>query len=818
MKAEPEPEPDPDPECEPERAQHLAVLSGDRGLQLVEDEMTLDDATGDLASLMREQEEAAARLAVDVGGVHLTVDDCDLSGSDDNEDESELGISEEPEGLTEQEKTEAENLVTQVATLDLSDEERIQIAGDCRSACARAFVDVAFTQLTMVKVCTAIELSDGDTAFFSDAGLDDERDAAWETSSKIPLAQLAPSKRFGVMFVLVGVFTCEGRYDARHRAFLRRLAEVYQLEWPKIRLAETMHLKQMVVRKSQEATAEHEQESGNWGRALKVGGAAVLGGAAMFLTAGAAAPAVAGVFGMIGLGGVLSAVGGAGFVSVMFGAAGAGLGGYKVARRTGDVAEFAFVPILACGSRKTTPSSAADLHGSVEYVMATLSMVTRQVSCRKVGNSQEEAMLAWEARNMVDAHLLCMVEPSGSWKELKNNVTLDSALDHLKQEMTRAVNWERQKRQRAVAGWVDPTGQPRFNDGQQLVGCRVFVEHKGEGSVITFKKSTFGTSEHIIKFDNMMAGKGEGVKLRRKGNSEKRWLVQVDPTGTAKKVDVSSDKTVEMGETGSSGDSVGMTVTIGVSGWLKDSQDSFQTHWQFLQWHMAGSEAHALKWETDLMVALGKCFEDMVKGYLKGQVGKLVAVRVGLGATVTALALPAMLYSAAGAIDNPWSLSMARADKAGRILANLLLRREHGHRPVILLGWSAGARMIFTCLEILAAAPDGAGQGIVDSAFLLGCPVEADEQRWAAARSIVADRLVNGYAPGDWLLSLVSRASLNVSSIAGLTPIPHSSIENVHVGAYLGAKGHLKYRTRARRIFEALGVSGSGIAGGHDGA
>ena len=33
--------------------------------------------------------------------------------------------------------------------------------------------------------------------------------------------------------------------------------------------------------------------------------------------------------------------------------------------------------------------------------------------------------------------------------------------------------------------------------------------------------------------------------------------------------------------------------------------------------------------------------------------------------------------------------------------------------------------MIFACLEILAAAPDGAGQGIVDSAFLLGCPVEA---------------------------------------------------------------------------------------------
>ena len=36
-------------------------------------------------------------------------------------------------------------------------------------------------------------------------------------------------------------------------------------------------------------------------------------------------------------------------------------------------------------------------------------------------------------------------------------------------------------------------------------------------------------------------------------------------------------------------------------------------------------------------------------------------------------------------------------------------------------------------------------------------------------------------------------------------------MENVHVGSFLGKKGHLKYRTRAKRIFEALGVAQSGI-------
>lgn len=792
-----------------ERDQLLALLNGERGLQLLEGGVESADTTCDLASLMREQEEAAARLAVDVGGVHLQMEG-DLSSSDSDEDDYLSKNAPDPlepiKWLTDRERREGDDLVTQAAALNLSDEERVQIAADCRIACTRGLAEVEFMQLTMVKVSTAIGLSDGDVAFFSDMGLDD-KSAMPPKGSEIPLAQLAPPKRFGVIFVLVGTFTNEGQYDARHRAFLRRLAEAYEMEWSKIRAAETMHLTQMVVRKTEDAAgAQESQGATSWGRALKVGGAAVLGGAAMVLTAGVAAPAVVGVFGMVGLGGVLSAVGGAGFVSVMFGAAGAGLGGYKVARRTGDVAEFAFEPISEASSHsRTTLAITADLH-DVEYVMASLTAISRQVSCRKVGTSQQQAMRAWEARDKIDAHVLCVVEPSGSWKEIENNATLDSARDQLSDEVTRFVNWDRQKRQLSSAGWVDPTGQPRFDDGGKLVGCRILVEGRGEGTVTKFKKSTFGSSEHVVKFDNVMAGNGSSVKLRRKGNNEERWLVHMDVNGSAERVD-------EMDQAASGSESTGMVVTIGVSGWLQNGRDSFQSHWQFLARYMAGSETHALKWESELLVDLGACFEDMVKGYLTSQVGKLVAVRVGLGAVTAALALPATLYTAAGVIDNPWSVTIARADKAGYILANLLLERQHGHRPVILMGWSTGARMVFTCLEALAAAPDGAGRGIVESAFLLGCPVEADAKRWATARSIVADRLVNGYAPGDWLLSLVSRASLNVYSIAGLSPIPHSNVENVHVGAYLGAKGHLKYRTRARRIFEALGVSESGITG-----
>lgn len=323
-----------------DRDRLLALIRGEHGMQLVTEEELASPgaAAGDLESLMREQEAAAARVAVDVGGIQLHLDE--RAGSDEDEDEDDGGdgdegffdVSEAEPGesgqgqgrLTEPERADAGALLSRATVLELSEEERIHVAADCRAACARAFTaaDSELARSTMEKVAAEIGLSDSEVAFFGDVELDDNSVVMRKVRSEVPPAHLEPPKRFNVIFVLVGALSSEGRYDARQRAFLRRLTETYALDWAKIRDAETMHLEQMVFRKTQEATAEKEaQAAGAWGRRLKVGGAAVLGGAAMVLTAGVAAPAVVGVFGLVGLGGVLSAVGGAGFVSVLFGAA-----------------------------------------------------------------------------------------------------------------------------------------------------------------------------------------------------------------------------------------------------------------------------------------------------------------------------------------------------------------------------------------------------------------------------------------------------------------------------------------------------------------
>lgn len=73
-----------------------------------------------------------------------------------------------------------------------------------------------------------------------------------------------------------------------------------------------------------------------------------------------------------------------------------------------------------------------------------------------------------------------------------------------------------------------------------------------------------------------------------------------------------------------------------------------------------------------------------------------------LSTLVAALAWPATLVTAFDLIDSKWAVAVDRSEKAGKVLAEVLLKGLQGNRPVTLVGFSLGARVIFKCLQCLA--------------------------------------------------------------------------------------------------------------------
>jgi pimeloyl-ACP methyl ester carboxylesterase len=132
----------------------------------------------------------------------------------------------------------------------------------------------------------------------------------------------------------------------------------------------------------------------------------------------------------------------------------------------------------------------------------------------------------------------------------------------------------------------------------------------------------------------------------------------------------------------------------------------------------------------------------------------------------------------------------------------VLIQRHLGVRPITLIGFSLGARVIFYALLELARQ----GQyGIVQDVILLGTTVTAPTRTWHQARSVVAGRFVNGYARNDWVLNYLFRAtSGGLNTVAGLRPIEGvPGLENVDVTDKIS--GHMSYRTFMPLILDQLG-------------
>ncbi|TPX69815.1 hypothetical protein SpCBS45565_g02177 [Spizellomyces sp. 'palustris'] len=246
---------------------------------------------------------------------------------------------------------------------------------------------------------------------------------------------------------------------------------------------------------------------------------------------------------------------------------------------------------------------------------------------------------------------------------------------------------------------------------------------------------------------------------------------------------------------------------IPISGWLTTESD-ITDPWTVLPAYAPFSEVTALSFDPHHLLDLGKAFQSFMKSTAVTYGTTTVLKQTMLAGLMSALVWPVGLLQMGYLVDNPWTIGLDRARKAGLVLArDVLAKYVQGKRPVTLIGWSLGARTIFYCLLELSKMK---AYGIVDEAYLLGAPVGVNPLEWRQLASVVSGRVVNGYAKGDWFLSYLYRASQAKNGVAGLRKIRigecekgRNIVDNVDLSDIV--KGHLKYRDTLPEILERVG-------------
>ncbi|EPE31484.1 alpha/beta-Hydrolase [Glarea lozoyensis ATCC 20868] len=240
-----------------------------------------------------------------------------------------------------------------------------------------------------------------------------------------------------------------------------------------------------------------------------------------------------------------------------------------------------------------------------------------------------------------------------------------------------------------------------------------------------------------------------------------------------------------------------LRVTIGINGWLNEKEDIVRP------WRVLGqdSEVFALRYEMEALLSLGCSIKDMVSSYAWSYVKLEILKRTVLASLWSAL-WPVYLLKVATSLDTPFAVAKHRSEKAGEVLADALINRAQGERPVTLIGYSLGARVIYCCLKSLSARR---AFGIVENVVLIGAPVPLNRQNWQEMRAVVSGKLVNVHSENDYILAFLYRATSIQYGVAGLQPI--TGLEGVtNEDLSNDVSGHLRYPDLVGKILKRIGI------------
>lgn len=242
-----------------------------------------------------------------------------------------------------------------------------------------------------------------------------------------------------------------------------------------------------------------------------------------------------------------------------------------------------------------------------------------------------------------------------------------------------------------------------------------------------------------------------------------------------------------------------LNLIVTVSGWMNGKVDDVRLPYSTVDPIMG--DIYSLYWEPEMLQSMGDTINILATEALTQTVQQVLGSTI-LVALMASLQLPIVLTKLSYLIDNPWTVSLDRANSAGLILADSLINRHLGNRPITLVGFSLGSRVIFSCLRELASRR---AYGLIQNVYLFGSPNVAKKDEYLRARTVVSGRFVNGYASNDWILGYLFRAtSGGIMRVAGLAPVEGiPGLENFDVTKLVN--GHMAYRAAMPKLLREVG-------------
>ncbi|CAK7212084.1 hypothetical protein SBRCBS47491_001352 [Sporothrix bragantina] len=242
-----------------------------------------------------------------------------------------------------------------------------------------------------------------------------------------------------------------------------------------------------------------------------------------------------------------------------------------------------------------------------------------------------------------------------------------------------------------------------------------------------------------------------------------------------------------------------VNLIVTVSGWMTGKVDDVRLPYSTIDPVMG--DIYSVLWEPEMLTSMGDTINILATEALTQGLQQLLGSTI-LVSLMAALQLPVVLTKLSYLIDNPWAVSLDRATMAGLILADSLMDRNLGTRPVTLVGYSLGSRVIFSCLQELARKN---AYGLVQNVFMFGSPVVVKQDEYMRARSVVAGRFVNGFNRNDWILGYLFRLTNGgIRRVAGLGAVEDvPGMENMDVTEFV--VGHMDYRTAMPRLLRECG-------------